>query len=332
MDNKFDFLATNKSFSLSKSNKIYLAIVAGIFFLMLIPLSIKNPDHTGELIGRLLPLLLFPVFVSWIAWRVSGKDEGTGSITFNIVLTLLMLGLISQVWTNIRESQNLNELRVQHDEGRKELLNAEDPEKFDSAYNKYSNSLIDSMDSLAKTSTKSEKQFYKIMSRFLREAQVSNRAWRKSYDAVMEPTSFNLSLLKSDKEFQRQKNILKRFIQKAKSNQAFLANIVPNLKKRLSVLGKGNKFAKEAVEGVKKNYLRQKTVFEPFIQTQLKYGSNMLRVLELLEENKKDWTLENDELLIDNDKLLNRINALIDSIVKNEETINDLSKKMGDVI
>ncbi len=212
MDNKFDFLATNKRFSLSKSNRIYLAIVAGIFFFMLIPLSIKSPNHVGELIGRLFSLLLFPAIVAWIVWRISGKDESAGSITFNIVLTLLIVSLTSQVWTNIRETQKLNDLQVQHTEGKKELLNADDPEKFDKAYNKYSNSLIDSMDSLAKTSTKSEKQFYKIMSRFLKEAQASNRAWRKSYDAVIKPTSFNLSLLKSDKEFQRQKNILKHFL------------------------------------------------------------------------------------------------------------------------
>ncbi len=97
-------------------------------------------------------------------------------------------------------------------------------------------------------------------------------------------------------------------------------------------MGEGNKLAKEAVEGIKKNYLSQKTVFEPFIQVQIEYGSNMLRVLELLQENKNDWTIENDELVIDNDKLLNRINVLIDSIGKNEETIKNLSEKMGEIL
>ncbi len=41
-------------------------------------------------------LLLLPSLFAWIIWRLSGKNERRKSLTFNIVLTLALLGQVGQ--------------------------------------------------------------------------------------------------------------------------------------------------------------------------------------------------------------------------------------------
>lgn len=104
--------------------------------------------------------------------------------------------------------------------------------------------------------------------------------------------------------------------------------MVPNLKKRLSVLGEGNEQAKGAIKGATKKYLSQKPILEPLMQAHIEYGKNMIRILELLQKNKDEWAYEDDKLLIYSENVLNEYNKLIEALGNNEAIINTLSRKV----
>jgi len=75
-------------YRLTKSNKIYLGVLLGIT----IPLFILRGNTSPESVADITALLLFPCLFGWVVWRLSGKPENGGSITFNVVLTILVMG------------------------------------------------------------------------------------------------------------------------------------------------------------------------------------------------------------------------------------------------
>jgi hypothetical protein len=83
-------------FKLSSFNKKYIGIVALIFMLSFAVYSDKSAYQTGRLVGYLLTFSLLPALFAWIAWRLMGRTDRPASITFNIVLSLLLLGQLGK--------------------------------------------------------------------------------------------------------------------------------------------------------------------------------------------------------------------------------------------
>lgn len=194
-----------QEFTLSKSNKIYFGVITVLSFVLFVVFSGKTSYQIGEFTGRLIFLLLLPSLFAWIVWRLSGRKEKGGSLTFNIVLTLILLGQIGQFGNKLQQSQKIRELHEQKKEFKKEISNADDPAEIDTAYNKFSDSVKDGLNRLSETSTGLEKQFYRIMSDFISESQATVQNWSNSYNSVLSPRILDYSLLNSDEEFDHQK-------------------------------------------------------------------------------------------------------------------------------
>jgi len=315
-------------FTLSKSNKSYFGVVAVLLFVIFIAFSDKTTYQIGEFTGKLISSIVFPSIFAWIVWRLSGRSEKSGSLTFNIVLTLILLSQIGQLSNKLQKSQKLRELLVQKSEFKKKFSSTDDQAEIDIAYNEYKDSIIDGLDNLSEVSSGQEKQIYRILSDFTTESQITIQNWRESYAAILSPRILDYSLLISDEEFDYQKNIFRTYIKKTQIYAEFLVNMVPNIKKRLSVLGEGSTHAKDAIKGVTKQYLSQQPILEPLIQEHIEYGKKMIQLIELLQKNKDQWIYENDELFIHSDNVLNKFNELIDELSKNEATINTLSQNL----
>jgi hypothetical protein len=104
--------------------------------------------------------------------------------------------------------------------------------------------------------------------------------------------------------------------------------MVPNIKTRLSVLGKETPEMKAVEEDFERSYLHQKPLFEPLIQTHIEYGNNQIQVLNYLQNNKDEWAYENNQLFLNSDKSFNEFNKLVRAIQNNEETIGILATKL----
>lgn len=319
-----------QKYSLSKSNKIYLGVIAVFSFVRFIATSNFTSYQLGEFTGSLIAFLLFPSLFAWIVWGLSGRKGKAGSVTFNIVLTLLLLGQIGQFVNKSQQNLITRELVKQEEQYKKEISSTDDPAKIDAATNKYFNSVQGELNKLAETSTGPQKQFYKIMSAYTSESQSIIQDFNDSVNAVLSPRILDYSLLNSDEEFDYQRNILRLYVEKTEIYIGLFANSVPDIKNRLSVLGEGNEYAKGAIDGVTGEYLAQKPFFEPLMHAHGEYGNNMIQILDLLQNNKDDWDYENDELLVYSQAVMDEYNELLEELGNNEAAINTLSDKMVD--
>lgn len=318
------------NFTLSTSNKIYYGVLAIFFIAVYVAYAEKTPYITGRLAGILIAFLLFPSLFAWIAWHLSGKKEKGASLTFNIVLTLIILGVVGRYGDRRRAAQERSEIQKEKEVLKKALSSAEDPAEIDTAYNKYVDSMRDRLNKLSETSTGQEKQLYETMNDFFNEMQTVTRNWWDSYHAVLSPRILDYSVLNSDEEFDHQKKVLSLYVENSKANKKDFMDIVPNLKKRLGVLDEGNKFMQEALKILTDKFLSKNKIFVPLMEAHIEYGKNMIQLLELLQNNKDEWVYENDELLIDSDDVLDKLNDLCEKLVVIESTITTLSAKWLD--
>lgn len=320
-----------QNFKLSKSNKIYFLVIAVLSVGFFIIMPEKTPYRTGESAGQLMFFFLIPSLFAWIVWRLSARKKKSGSLAFNVVLTLCLLGQIGRFGNNALQIQKIREIQMQNKNFKKEISKIEDPEEFDKAYNKYANSVTDGINNLSEICTGAEKKYYKIISEFVSESRSVVQKWNASYNSVMSPRILDYSLLNSDKEFDYQRNILRLYIEQSKIYNKFFANMVPNLKKRLkSVLEEKNEYARGTVKRITEKYLLKKPIFGPLMQAHIEYGNNMIKILDILQKNKDMWSYENDGLLFSINSMLSKYNGLIEVIGKNEATINTLTNKLVD--
>ena len=323
-------------YKLSKSNKIYFSVVAVLSIGVFVVMSEPTPYGLGVLTGRLIGYFLIPALIALIVWWLSGRKEKGGSWTFNIVLTLVVslviLGQIGQYGNNIQLSQTLADLQEQQEEFKRDISNIEDPEEYDDAYNEHVDSMKQGFSDLSEVSEGVEKQFYVIMNEYTDEVQLATQKWQDSFKAVQAPRILDYSLLNSDEEFIYQRNVLNSYTENTKAYDIYYANMVPGLKKRLSVLEGENAIVIGAVNAATKNYNLQKPIFEPLMRAHIEYGNSLIQVLDLLQKNKDMWSYENNELMINSDNMLSQYNELVEVIGGNEATINTLSSKLVDTM
>lgn len=96
-----------KKFKVTKSNVIISIIIAVPHVLAMI----LNPMHPLDYIASFLLILVWSSLASWIVWRLSGRKEKGGSLTFKIVLIIILLSKLAQYGINIaNENQNKSSL------------------------------------------------------------------------------------------------------------------------------------------------------------------------------------------------------------------------------
>ena len=94
-----------KKFKVAKSNVIVSTVIAVPHVLAIILM----PMHATTITASLLSILIWSSLASWIVWRFSGRKEKGGSLTFKIVLTVILLAKFAQYGINAYENQINNE-------------------------------------------------------------------------------------------------------------------------------------------------------------------------------------------------------------------------------
>lgn len=320
-------------FRLTPSNKVYAFIVAAFFIGLFIVFAEKDAYQTGALAGRLTTVVLFPLLAAGTVWFFSRRNERWTSLAFNIVLTLVALGHFgklrnerpaSRPFTGVEEIQ---EMHTQKDVFKKTALKTDDPIEYAEAYGKFSDSVQQNIDSLAEKSSGTEQQIWHELSDFFAETQSAAQTWMDSYNAVLDPSILDYSLLTSDDEFDRQQRIVTEYIEQTKTYQIYFADLVPNLKGRLIAYGENEEAVKGVLKGATTKFQSRKRVLEPSLQAHIEYGNLLIKILDFLRENKEEWDYENDELIFDSDERLEEYNKLIESLTEVEKKMDTLSRQ-----
>ena len=320
-------------FQLSRSNKIYFGVIAASLGLVGVMANPRDPFRAlGAVTWELGVFFLASWVVGWMVWGFSGGSRKSGRIAFNIVLTLALLIQISQIPSvlSARKKQNqvLSEMERTRAKFQKKAAKAADLSELGAAGDKYVDSITDNLKRLSETSTGPMKPVARILSQLANETVVIAQAWGDSFKAVQSPEFFDWSLLTSDEEFDRRRNLLRLHGENTRAYKEFFDNVVPTLRKRLSVLREDSPYAERVLAGARDAYLRQKPILHPLMQAHIEYSDNLTHILDFLQKNRDVWSYENDEFLISNDSVLLKFNQLFDAAAKNEETINALGLKL----
>ena len=314
-------------FGLSKSNLIYFGIVAILHIALFVAFSQKSAYLTGELIGKLIALLLFPALFARLAWALATNKKRWASVTFNVVLTLFLFGQLGQAANRGRQAQQLAELEKSRDRFKADVAATDDPDQLDAAYKDFVGSVKGSFDRLSEGSTGSERRFYQIMKGFVSDSEDAARKWNDAYNAVLAPDILDYGHLSDDQEYDRQRGVLTAYVEVTRSYLTFFAGMMPDLEQRLAELGE-NELAKGALKGAEEKYRKQQPVFEPLMQTHVEYGLELIEVLDLLQANAAAWSMENDELVFDDGETQEAFGQLLGSLINKETTIETLSNKL----
>ncbi len=92
-------------FKLSKANIIYSIVVSLIVTPLLLIINGISVHSIGIILGSLIGIFLIPLFFAILFWIILGRKLKGGTTTFNIVLTLSLLGQISSFSEEISQKR-----------------------------------------------------------------------------------------------------------------------------------------------------------------------------------------------------------------------------------
>jgi hypothetical protein len=319
-------------YKLTKSNKIYYGVIAISSISLYIYIGLFTPYMIGRLIGLLLSYLLIPMLIALIVWKLSKNKVNAGSVTFNITLTLAVLGQISQFANKANINIKLSEMSSQRSVYYNSLANGQDLDEINESYDNYVNSMMNGFGELSRSSTGDEKELYKIMAEFVEEKISIVKIWQNSFDKINSPAILNLSLLKNDSEIIKQKKLITFYLESTKRYQLFFTNMVPNITLKLNKIGVNSPVAIGGISGITEQFEKNEPVFTPLMVAHINYGNNMIEYLELLQLNQNKWKLENDELIINDEIIGNKVNEIMEQIELHGRSINNLAEKLVQVM
>ncbi|WP_163834403.1 hypothetical protein [Spartinivicinus ruber] len=212
------------------------------------------------------------------------------------------------------------------------VLNSEDPEQLDSAYNEFVDDVQSNIAFMERVKSGKDKLFYSILRKFVEETAQKNKQLDDAMIAVQSPRILDYALLKREGEFEFQIGVVKNYIKEATENNEYTLNAILNLNEKLKALGEDSQIYKGSVSVLNITFSRQKPTLELLGQAHVDYGNHMLEVLENLKNNKETWLYENDELIINDDAVQTKHNQLVDSLNGDENKINLLVEKLVQLI
>ncbi|OVE80909.1 hypothetical protein BVY04_04615 [bacterium M21] len=317
--------------SLFRTNMIFFAIVAISFIIVKAYARGASPRFFDELIGQLLGFIFLSSLIAGITRLLSRKKPQRASYAFRITLGFLLFGQVSQMQKQRQKTQNELEM-VKVQQKKTEFKNAavtmEDPDEVRSAYNEYADAGQGALQRISQRSTGPEKQFYAIMGDWAKDSQKVAQEWMLSVQAVQSPRILDYSLLKHDGEFEHQRKIVKDYLDKTRAYQEYVANMIPNVEKKLEKLGKGNGYSERAWREKKQEYSGKSKNIGALTEAHVRYGMNLIDMLKLLESDAAAWSYENDEFLYTTDEFLKRYSEKMEAIQKGEAEVNALAGKL----
>ncbi|MCG2432176.1 hypothetical protein [Aequorivita xiaoshiensis] len=318
-------------FKLSKSNIIYASIVAVIVIFLNIRIYGFDAYSFGLSLGSIFGIILIPTLLALLFWFILGKKEKGGTTTFNIVLTLMLLGSISEFGQIAKDRQKpIDDLKKAVSEYKESTLT--NPDSTDSNYSELSTNVKGSIDELIKTSVGEERKVWLVLKEFFKKSDSTNIEWNKAYNAFADPRILDFNVLNNSKEFEFQIKTTQEYINQSKHFKSFVENRVDYLKDKTKKIDKNNKAYKGFVRGLTNKDSIQKPIFIKYINGHIGYGQGIKEIIELLEKEKGKWGYENETLVFENSDSQIIYEKILNDAISNEEIVNELSDKLVDIM
>jgi len=318
-------------FRLSKSNIILSVIVSIIVMFLNTRFTNFDGFTVGTMIGSVIGVLLLPLLLALLFWFIKGRKKLGGTITYNVVICLMLFGQFGEFSRNIQTKENSSESILT---ARDEFINNTkgNPDSITSNYNKYSETVDKSMEDLIASSTGDERQVYLIIQKYLAKMNTVYSKWNDANDKVLSPDVFDFELIKNTEECDRQIEIIDDYILTSSNYHDFFLNRIPYLTEELKVVGLNSKYAKRFMKTLREKDSLQMPVFKPYIKAHIKFGKGLNQILKLAKQNIGKWKVEDNYLSFENTEIQTKYDDYLDNVIKHEETVDAFYDKLLDVM
>ena len=279
--------------------------------------------------GNITYLLLFPLLISWITWRLSKRNRSSASIAFNIALGMCLFGKVSTLFDSASKSHKFNALI----EEKKLLKNyagksAEDSQGLEEDLEKFRSNIESTFTEMSKTSSGEESVYYSIMADLARQSIQENARFSDAFNAVLDESVLDYTILDNLKEIERQKEILQIYIDESLRNKEFTERTVERMIEAFEPLSEDLPIVKGTLRGARRKMDQQLPVVSPLMDAHAQYGSKLSSLLDVLKENLGQWEVKNGVVILHEEGASMRFDSINDDISQLEETINTLTDKV----
>lgn len=310
-------------FRLSKINIIYVSIIAILTFV--INIGIFRLD-TAYALGRSLAYFIIPLLFALLLWYILGRKKYGGTTTFNIVLTIVILGGIGSYFKKAKERQKpLNDIQKALVEFKEDIQR--NPNSADSIHFELLADFKKTIDEQIKTSVGDEKRVWLVMKDYFEKLERIEVQWNNSFDAMMASEILDFSLLYNTAEYDSQLQVISDYIEKSTDYKDFVQNSLIHIENKINNLNESNKAAVNFMKGFKEGYSNQQPIFHSYINANIAYGQNLTGIIELLKRENGKWKLENDTIVFEYKSSQILFEYLLNNAIVNEKMINELSDK-----
>ena len=268
-------------FHLTTSNQWFLVFVAACFVAMRFWKSEEpSSSDAGYVVGTMFGTVVFSALIAWIAFRLSGRSVLVGSIAFN---GMLILCLVGQIVPFMKQMQQTTVGGVSHI----------GPRSGDADRNNRE---------LRETLTG-------LMIDHARESSAITEEWKGSWNRMVADINFNYSTKPDDAELKRRRGHFIAHARVVKKLLAFHDDTIPKLHRRCADLPRNDEVVK-FLDKVAEEHKLASARFKPLLDAHLTTAEMLVAMTNLLIDNPKGWTVNGETIVFDDEPLSKRYGEL----------------------
>lgn len=301
-------------------------VLAGLFFQR----GDFSPHAIGGIFGACVGLMLFSAALSFVAFLIGGRSNRAGRIVYAVILLLSLLGQFNQHHQKQREAlaaalAKMEQAAADNASAAEAFAASGDPAAFNEAGDKMLDDTQAALNELQAVSSGDEAQLIGIVNEFMQEATPIIVGWRESFGTVSNSGILNFQELVSEESYTSRLALLADYRTKTQTYQAFFAGMVPELEKRLSVMGLDHPLVQQSLTGMKAHNAQQTPIFEPLMLAHLEFADAAEGLLRMLQTESHNWSMDDGQVMLETDALVEQFNDYVDRVQQSEETINRLA-------
>jgi len=319
------------SYKLSKSNIILSSIFCVLLLIIAIRLLGFSYYTLGVSLGVIITTFIIPLIISFLVWLLFPAKNKSQSVVFNIIAILFFWGSFVEI-AKIKNEKTVLFKNILIAKEQLVIDTKKQPDSTQLNYSKFSKTIKKNIKQIVEMSGGSEKKVFVAVENYFNEFNMIYPKWDNSYEKVLNDTILNFKLLKETKECDRQINIVENYILNSKEYKNFIVTRKDFLKKKGIENDIKDSFIKAFLKELKTKDSIQLPLLKKHLNAHIKYGENIINIIQILKDSNHKWDYNDDILLFDEDKTMNNYNKVIEELTKNEEIINSSHSEITEIM
>jgi len=304
------------SFKLPPSAWIAWGVCAAIWIaLFFVRNSAADAYHVGELLGGVVALLILPTLVAWVVWRLSGRSQSNGTVTFFVVFALAVSGQVVQFNQRAQANAALARIKVEQQEWQAEqkaALAQGRPVDTSKAV-KLAAQTSAQLGAMAENSSGRDRAMAEGGKAYMDQMMAAKQRYDAAVKAIDTGTFWNLQKFEPGAPAEARRKAVKAFAQANKALAGFQDENGTELRRVLQEHGATAADIQGAVDGYRSGAGARLPMIGKIRTTDAQLAQVMLEFLDFEETSRGQWKLDETDgkILFQQQAALDRYNELI---------------------